>query len=93
MSFKKRWIGIVVASILMYLFLSGNRGLWQLYKFHREKQVLTAENTQLKIEISNYQSEYQSFDKNPAILEKRAREELNLVKPDEVVYKFSPSSR
>ena len=90
---KKRWIGMVVGSILMYLFVSGNRGLWQLYKFHREKQVLTSEITQLKIEISNYQTEYQSFDKNPAILEKRAREELNLVKPEEIIYKFSHSSR
>ena len=90
---NRKWAGVVVSLILVYLFVSGNRGLWQLYKFHREKQALAGEIARLKIEISNYQLEYESFDKNPAVLEKRAREELNLVRPDEVVYKFSPSSR
>ena len=78
---------------LLYLVFSGNRGLWNLYKLHQERQALSQQVTQLKLEINRYQVEYQDFQRNPSVLEKQAREELNLVKPGEIVYKFAETDR
>jgi len=86
---QKKWGNIVIGLVAGYLLLSGNRGLWNLYKLHQEKQVIAEQIVQLKAEISRYQAEYQTYEKNNTGMEKRAREELNLVKPGEIVYKFS----
>ena len=84
----KKWITLMTSGVLFYLVFSGNRGLWNLYKLYQEKQSLSEKVVQLRSDITRYQIEYQDFQRNPAVLEKQAREELNLVKPGEVVYKF-----
>jgi cell division protein FtsB len=88
MNIRKKWKDIFVSLVLIALFVCGNRGLWQLYRLHQDKKYLSEAILKLKTEINSYQLEYQTFDKNPFELEKRAREELNLVKPGEVVYRF-----
>ncbi len=85
----KKWGTVVTGAAFLYLVFSGNRGLWNLYKLHQEKQVLSQQVTQLKSEIDRYQLEYRDCQRNPSVLEKQAREELNLVKPGEIVYKFT----
>ncbi len=86
---SKHWGPLMVAFIILYLVVTGNRGLWRLYELQQEKQILTKQIHQLQTDISRYQEEVSAVDKNPAILEKQAREELNLVRPGEVIYKFS----
>ena len=93
MNQRRKWFGMAAVLVLGYLILSGNRGLWQLYKLKQDKRLLTEEIARLRIETGNYQTEYRSFGKNDSALERRAREELNLVKPGEIVYKFGPASR
>jgi len=93
MNLQKKWKGLAVGLVMAYLFVCGNRGLWNLYQLHQEKKDLTEEIGSLRSDIDRYQLEYQTFGKNPAELEKRAREELNLVKPGEIVYRFGPSVR
>ena len=88
MNFKFKWGGWVIGLVVAYLVIGGNRGLWNLYKLHEEKTKLTSQIARLQSEIDRYQSEYQSFEKDNQAVEKQAREELNLVKPGEVVYKF-----
>lgn len=83
------FVKAITGAALLYLVFSGNRGLWNLYQLHQEKQNLSGQVDQLKSEINRYQIEYQDFQRNPSVLEKQAREELNLVKPGEVVYKFT----
>ena len=80
---------IIVTGSILYLVISGNRGLWNLYKLHEEKQNLSEQVSQLKSQINRYQIEYQALEKNPFILEKQAREDLDLAKPNELVFKFS----
>ena len=81
----------MVGLIILYLMVTGNRGLWRLYQLQQEKQALTTQIRQLQSDIQRYQEEVSAVGKNPAILEKQAREELNLVRPGEVIYKFSGS--
>lgn len=88
---KGRWGTLLLVLGLFYLVITGNRGLWNLYRLHEEKQDLSEQIAQLKTEIDSchYQEEFQTFDKNPSVFEKQAREELNLAKPGELVYKFA----
>jgi cell division protein FtsB len=86
---KKRWGNFLVIIVVLYIAISGNRGLWNLYKLHQEKNNLSERNALLKLEINRYQLEYTALDKNITTVEKQAREELNLVKPGEIVYKFT----
>jgi cell division protein FtsB len=85
---QRKWGSLVVVLFVAYLVFSGNRGLWNLYKLHQDKQNLTEQISQLQSEIDRYQAEYQAYSKNISVIEKQAREELNLVKPGEMVYKF-----
>jgi cell division protein FtsB len=85
---QRKWGSLVVVLFVVYLVFSGNRGLWNLYKLHQDKQNLTEQISQLQSEIDRYQAEYQAYSKNNSVIEKQAREELNLVKPGEMVYKF-----
>jgi cell division protein FtsB len=91
MNLQKKWGGATVGLIIAYLIVSGNRGLWNLYKLHEQKQILGQQITRLNSEIDRYQMEYQDFEKNNIFVEKQAREELSLVKPGEIVYKFTPT--
>jgi cell division protein FtsB len=92
MNRSSKWGQALTIGVIAYLLISGNRGLWHLYQLHQEKKFLSVEINQLKSEISRNQAEYQSLGKNATSLEKQAREELNLIKPGEMVYKFAPSS-
>jgi cell division protein FtsB len=86
---RRRWGTAVIGLIVAYLVVSGNRGLWNLYKLHKEKQAHVAQITRLKSDINRVQAEYRVFEKDGAVMEKQAREELNLIKPVEMVYKFT----
>jgi len=89
MTSRQKWGNVVIILVVAYLVFSGNRGLWNLYKLHQQKQVLAEQIVQLNSEINRYHVEYQAFEKNSSVMEKQAREELNLVKPGEMVYKFT----
>ena len=89
MSPQRKWLNVVVVLVIAYFAIIGNRGLWNLYKLQQEKHVLSDQVVQLKTEIKGYQAEYKVYEKSSAAVEKQAREDLNLAKPGEVVYKFS----
>ena len=89
MTSQRRWGNVFIGLALLYFVFSGNRGLWNLYKLYQQKQNLNEQIVLLKSDINHYQVEYQAFEKNTVILEKQAREELNLIKPGEMVYKFA----
>lgn len=85
---QRKWGTVVWGLVIVYLVFSGNRGLWNLYKLHEEKIKLSEEITQLRSDIDRHRTEYQTLEKDPRLVEKQAREELNLVKPGETVYMF-----
>lgn len=89
MNQTKRWINVAIFLVAGYLLFSGNRGIWNLYKLHQEKKSLSNQVVNLKNQIDRCQMECQYFSKNTSVLEKQAREELDLIKPGELVYKFS----
>jgi len=86
---NKKWGNILIGALVAYIVFSGNRGLWNLYKLHQEKNALSERNALLKQEINRFHNEYMAFEKNTNTVEKQAREELNLIKSGEIVYRFS----
>ncbi|HVZ79622.1 MAG TPA: septum formation initiator family protein [bacterium] len=86
---QRKWIGALLVLAGIYLFIGGNRGLWNLYKLHEDKAQLQKEVGQLKADIMRGHAEYQAYQNDPSVIEKQAREELNLAKPGEIIYRFS----
>lgn len=93
MNRSARWTGVVFVLFSAFLLIYGNRGLWKMVKLQQEKIVLTRDVERLRGDVARYRVEIDTFDSNPAAVEKQAREELNLVKPGEIIYKFGPVSR
>lgn len=92
MTWRQRTLRYIIAVVMLFTLFGGNRGLYRLAivlhdrtALQQEIQGLVARRAALKTELHNYTSD-------PATLEKFVREQLDMVKPGETVYKF-PSSR
>lgn len=63
-------------------------GILTVYKFQEELNTLELRNTTLKEENSLLKLEIERLKTDPFAIEKIAREKLNLVKPQELVYQI-----
>jgi len=81
------FIGLLV-TVLALLSVGGNRSLIRIYQMSKTRTELHREIGRLKQLNQELGGEVQSFRTDPARVEAIAREELGLVKPGEVVYKF-----
>ena len=81
---------MLAAAAVVAVILFGDRGLWSLLKLHQEKRDLVREVERLRTGIESLRAEYREYGASPAAVERAAREELNLLKPGELVYKFGP---
>jgi len=88
---------LLVVGILLLLLaaasLMGDRGLVRLYQLHRTRAVLTQEIEQLTATNSVLAEEVRALRTDPGRVEAIAREELGLVKPEEMVYEFPTMGR
>ncbi len=84
-------IGIV--SFLLYQSLFGKRGLCDIYKLNKYYGQLVNRVVCLHEENKKLQNEIERLQRLPFQTEKTAREELGLVRPGDVVYKFKQTSR
>lgn len=71
--------------VLIMVSFFGKNGLLDTYKAKQKKQELIQRAEQLESEKHELQKEIEELKKNPQALEKKAREKLWLVKPDEIV--------
>jgi cell division protein FtsB len=89
-----RWIpyllGLFILSLLV-LSLLGERGAFHLWRLRGEKAKLDEENYRLQRENENLRKRISMLRNDDFYLEKLAREDLNLVRPGEIIYRF-PSS-
>lgn len=86
--FKKRLFtaGIVfLFFVLLMVSFFGKNGLIDAYKTKRRQQELVEKAEQLEKEKQGLQKEIRELKTNPQAVEKKAREKLWLVKPDEIV--------
>jgi cell division protein FtsB len=65
--------------------LFGERGLVEVYQTQKKKSTLAQEKIRLLAEKRKLEREIQELKTNPEAVEKKAREKLWLMKPDEIV--------
>ncbi len=87
-SFKKKVIIGGVGFLLFVLTVAsffGKRGLIEIYRTKRKQEVLLQKIEQLEARKQNLERDIEELQKNPQAVEKKARENLGLVKEDEIV--------
>jgi cell division protein FtsB len=84
---------ILVALILLLgvYTVIGERGVFHLWRLRGEKVRLDEQNFVLQKENESLRQRVSRLRQDNFYLEKIAREELNLVRPGEIVYRFPPS--
>ncbi|MGW8272058.1 MAG: FtsB family cell division protein [Thermodesulfovibrionales bacterium] len=87
---RKRWIGytvfVLVAGYLLVTYLFHDMGLIKYFELKGVERDLMAEISALETKNSTLQSEIGEMKSNPFFIEKHARENLNMSKPDEFVF-------
>jgi len=93
----QRWLIYLLSVLIVLLALItvvGERGVLHLSRLRGEKNRLDEQNFRLQKENEALRQRIYRIRNDNAYLEKLAREELNLVRPGEIVYRFSnPANR
>lgn len=84
-----RWLFFF--ALLFWLAWGSKRGLWEWARLSWEKRKIEREIEEYQQALSRMESEYQAYGSDRMLVEKRAREDLNLVYPNERLYKFKTS--
>ncbi len=87
-SFRRKLLIAGLGFFFLVLLLAsffGKKGLIEIYRAQKEQKTLLQEIALLEIETGRLEKEIEELKHNPKAVEKKAREKLWLVKPDEVV--------
>jgi cell division protein FtsB len=90
----RRWPLYVLGFFVLTLCLVtavGDRGVLHLWRLREEKAKLDEENYRLQRENEDLRQRISKLRNDNFYLEKIAREELNLVRPGEIIYRFPPA--
>ncbi len=79
----------ILLGVMVLALLNPDSGIPKVREVQQIKQELEAEIEQLKVEHEQIQQKIEAMKTDPFWQEKIAREELNLARPDEIIYKFS----
>lgn len=79
----------IVSALIFFLFLLaaffGDQGLIKLYRLRKVEKTILSKNSQLELKNKKLISEIQDL-KNPQQLERIIRTDLNMIRPDEMVF-------
>ncbi|MGH7852744.1 MAG: FtsB family cell division protein [Candidatus Binatia bacterium] len=96
LSLPQRWPVFLIGALIVLLSLVtlvGERGALHLWRLHGEKVRLDEQNYRLQKENESLRQRVHNIRNDDDYLEKLAREELNMVRPGEIVYRFQTSQR
>jgi cell division protein FtsB len=88
---SRRWLLYLLTSLILLLFgytILGERGAIHLWRLRGEKITLDENNYRLQKENDALRRRISRLRTDDLYLEQVAREELNLVRPGEVIYRF-----
>jgi cell division protein FtsB len=74
--------------LILFFSIAGTNGFLQLNSLEKHKNNFEAKNTSLKSEISNLENDIYAVKNSPNELETKARDELGLSRPGEIIYTF-----
>ncbi len=89
---RRTWLipGACLAFILFFT-VFGERGLLRIYEMRQEKQRIERSVADLRVENQKLRLSIEALHSDRHQLERIARKELGLVRPNEVIYQFPPS--
>lgn len=89
---RRTWL-IPAACLAFILFFTvfGERGLLRIYEMRQEKQRIERGVADLRAENMKLRRSIEALHSDRHQLERIARKELGLVRPNEVIYQFPPS--
>ena len=89
---RRTWL-IPAACLAFILFFTvfGERGLLRIYEMRQEKQRIERTVADLNIENQKLRLSIEALHSDRHQLERIARKELGLVRPNEVIYQFPPA--
>jgi cell division protein FtsL len=86
-------VPLIVILLLLGLAIFGQRGVLRALQLNRQKIVLEAQVKELEENNAALRQEIEALRSDARTIEAIARRELGMVKEDEVVYQFQPSSK
>jgi cell division protein FtsB len=87
---KHALAALVLAATLMGLSAADPRGLRRYYRLQSEISTYAVKNRELAATNESLRREIRALSGDVRALERAAREELGLVKPNEVIFNFEP---
>lgn len=91
---SQRWVVFALLFLILTLSLFtifGERGALHLWRLREDKRKLDENNFLLQKENETLRERTSRLHYDDRYLEKTAREELNLVRPGEIIYRFPPA--
>ena len=87
---KRMWKWIVPAVVLVILSASlwGKHSLLRIYELKKQRDRMKGDILQLMNENESLRREIYELKHSPEIVYRKAREELRLVKPGEIIYRY-----
>lgn len=76
--------------VLTYLFATGNFGFLRILSLYEKREDLIRENRYLAVVQADLEWKKRELARNPAMVEKVAREKMGLAKKGEILYKIIP---
>jgi cell division protein FtsB len=80
--------GIGCFLLLSLLAMAGDRGFFEVYQFHRHLQHVERRIQTLEVENERLRTQVTGLRSDPYQMEKLAREDLGLVRPDEIIFEI-----
>ena len=80
------FVKLALAALLVYAFAAGPTGFMRLVGLYQEQNELRAEDRQLNAEIVRLENTRRGLESDTSYIEKIAREDYGLSRPDEIIY-------
>jgi len=91
MRFALGMIAFLSAVFLLFTSLLGDKSLFQLHRMEQAREGWARENAALVKENRKLREKIRAARHDPFVVEKIAREELGMVRKNEIVYLFDPA--
>jgi cell division protein FtsB len=80
-------------AFILFFTVFGERGLLRIYEMRQEKTRINGKVSELKSENDKLRTEIAALHNDRYHLERIARKDLGLVKPNEIIYQFPPAGK
>ena len=90
MTWRRRLLRYALLGVMLFTLFGGDRGLFRLAIVLHDRAALQTDVQELIEKRMRLETELRSYTTDPATVEKLVREQLDMVKPGETVYKFPP---